>query len=528
MNLHQQCISDASKSWSVDERLLLFIAVTVSLIVAFLAIRFSAQPLIEAFGFRQTQTALTAYWILREGPALAYQTPVAGAPWAIPFELPIYQTVVAGIARLTGSPLGPVGRVVSCVFLLAGMVPIFAIARRLQLSRAVALVFVCLWLSSPLYVFWGRGFMVETAALFFVLAALPFAINLISDNARAGDIVGTGTFLALAMLQKITTAGPVLLALGLLWIAVRLRRERGIAGVTVREWIGATLALGLPFLVAIAWTQYSDAIKMSNALGAQLTSSALWRWNFGDLGQRFSPELLVQVIWHRVMFENVGGLFGLALIAGAVFFSGDKRLRRLIYVCSALFLLPLLIFSNLHIVHSYYQMSCALFAIGALAIAVGAWVPRIVKHSLVVPAVTALLVVSNFAHFWSGYWGTMTARFPLLETRVLAVAEVLRRYTAPDSAFVAFGADWSSELTYYAQRKSFTVPEWFAHYHNAWLSPESYLGGMKLAAIVGCPVSKRRMPSPEQIMRRLDSDSGWLLVEVQDCLILVRHEASIL
>ena len=44
----------------------------------------ASQPILEWFGFRQAQTALTAYWFIREGFALAYQTPVLGYPWAIP------------------------------------------------------------------------------------------------------------------------------------------------------------------------------------------------------------------------------------------------------------------------------------------------------------------------------------------------------------------------------------------------------------------------------------------------------------
>src|SRR4051812_9418753 len=49
------------------------------------AVRYIDQPLIDGNAFRQTQTALTAYWLLKGGPLLAYITPVAGFPWAIPF-----------------------------------------------------------------------------------------------------------------------------------------------------------------------------------------------------------------------------------------------------------------------------------------------------------------------------------------------------------------------------------------------------------------------------------------------------------
>ena len=41
--------------------------------------------------FRQTQTAITSYYMIRGGPFLKYETPVFGVPWSIPFEFPLYQ-----------------------------------------------------------------------------------------------------------------------------------------------------------------------------------------------------------------------------------------------------------------------------------------------------------------------------------------------------------------------------------------------------------------------------------------------------
>ena len=43
----------------------------------------------DLHAFRQTQTAITVTYLLKVGPWLAYQTPVLGPPWAIPFEFPL-------------------------------------------------------------------------------------------------------------------------------------------------------------------------------------------------------------------------------------------------------------------------------------------------------------------------------------------------------------------------------------------------------------------------------------------------------
>ena len=67
----------------------LSIASLVALIYSFyLAVTYAGQPPLDVHSFRQTQTALTSYWFIHQGFQFAYETPVVGAPWAIPFEFP--------------------------------------------------------------------------------------------------------------------------------------------------------------------------------------------------------------------------------------------------------------------------------------------------------------------------------------------------------------------------------------------------------------------------------------------------------
>lgn len=55
-------------------------------------------PVLDGFGFRQAQTGVTAYWLAQGGPWFAYETPVIGSPWSVPFEFPLYQMMVALLA----------------------------------------------------------------------------------------------------------------------------------------------------------------------------------------------------------------------------------------------------------------------------------------------------------------------------------------------------------------------------------------------------------------------------------------------
>src|SRR5688572_368259 len=75
----------------------------------FASVHYSRQgwelPLTDHWRFRETQTALSARSILEQGFSLAYETPVLGAPWSIPFEFPTYQAITALVVKTAGLPL---------------------------------------------------------------------------------------------------------------------------------------------------------------------------------------------------------------------------------------------------------------------------------------------------------------------------------------------------------------------------------------------------------------------------------------
>ena len=484
------------------------------------AVGHAGQPLLEAHGFRQTQTAITVYWMIRDGWRLAYETPVAGYPWAIPFEFPLYQTLVAVIAKAGGWPLDPIGRLVSFAFLLGCAWPAALITRRLALPRQTAWVFCALLWSSPIYLFWGRTFMIETAALFFAFAAIPYGLDLLGSNSSWHAAALCTAFGALACLQKVTTGAPVVLALGCLWLIQRIRRG-GPRLPPLREIGMAFCAFGVPLLLAVAWTRYTDIVKSANPFGMTQTSSAIRDWNLGTLQQRLQLSTYATVIWHRMLVPNAAGIVGFGLIGGALLVPSAARIRAIVAAALALFLLPIVLFTNLHVEHDYYQSACALFLIAALAVAAGAWAPTVVRHPAVVPVLTSLLVAANGHAFVRGYGPIARKVITAGHNRVLSVAEVLRQHTPPGSAFVAFGRGWSSEFAYYAERKAFMVPHDFSGYRRAWDDPAAFLGGTPLGALVVCP-SKWGL-TIEDARSRAGSDTQWALMEVNDCGILINQ-----
>jgi hypothetical protein len=482
---------------------------------AYLAVVHAGQPPLDVHAFRQSQTALTAYWFMQDGFSLAYETPVGGPPWSLPFEFPLYQAIVAGVAMVTGLPLDVVGRLTSFAFLVGCLFPLRALVRRLALPDSVFLFLVALVFGSPLYVYWGRAFMIETAALFFTLSAVRYFADYLLDT-RPYRALGLFCLCAtLAVLQKSTTVLPVLGVLGLVLAGSLGVQRRGLAALLRdREVLIAGASFAVVLAIGFAWVAFTDVVKSANAMGTQLTSAALTVWNLGPLAQRFSDELWGTVIWSRVLETNLAGGLGLFLLVLPLAAATEMRVRIIAGIGLVLGFLPLFLFSNLHVVHDYYQVANVVFLLFVVAVALGA----VVQARLGDWAAVLLLVVvlgANFLAFRSGYLPAMAN--PVTKTnRDLAMGDVLRREVPAGGQFVAFGVDWNPAFTYMSGRKSFTVPGWLKDYADVAARPEAHVEPDKLGAVVACGDAR---PSAGDLLSWAETGRTWKLGEFYGCRV---------
>jgi hypothetical protein len=515
-----------SESWLY---LLQSIAIGAFLFTSYITFAYIQQPLVDVHAFRQTQTALTAFWILKEGWLLAYQTPVAGYPWSIPFEFPIYQTFVAAIVYLTGFDLSAVGRFISYVFLVALAWPAFALAKRLDLPKTVPLVFCALLWTSPINVYWGRTFMIETAALFFSLACVPYAIDL---NRRVGGVRSILLFIAFAtaaVLQKATTGGPVLLFL-LMVTGFLSVRQSGLGVATLQRLLYPVLIICIPLVTGLLWAHYADIVKTTNPFGSQLTSKVLTTWNFGTIKQRLNFETWLLVLWQRSLGWNGGGVIGALLLLSPWF--GRRKYRRFAWLSLAalvLFFIPVLIFTNLHFIHEYYQVACVAFLLLALAIVIGGYLKEASRSMAIVPIITLVIIFSNITIFNSSY-GIVTERklneSDSLSVQAYKVGMYLRDHILPGTGLVIFNQGYSSEISFQAQRKTMTVPSWFKEYHQLWEQPQKYLGDVQLGAIVICPPTNE-FPNITDLQERLVREPTWVHETIYGCELLLSPNALV-
>jgi hypothetical protein len=507
-----------------ERRVLLTLAVLCFAHARFFALRYASQVPLDQFSFRQTQTALTAYWMVHDGFRLAYETPVAGPPWSIPFEFPLYQALVAAATRVLHLPLDVAGRVTSFVFLALTLLPARRITRTLGLAPAVFPVFAALLLSSPLYLYWGRSFMMETTAVFLTAAGIACYLDLREPPLRWRAVLGFVVFMALAMLQKVTTALPVLGVLAIVqavsWIGGFVRERRlpppGPA-------LAIVVAFAVPVALGLAWTIYADQVKQLNLFGQSLTSSALSAWNWGVPADRLDAALYRDVLWSRLFVRNLGGVLGVAVLVAALAMRRAAPVRRVAWVALVLGVLPLLLFSPLHLHHDYYQSGNLVFLLFALAVALGDLVPARLASTRwdgrpVVAVLALALVASNLYWFRTLMWPDAAYEFTTANSRDMAIGVVLAKALPPDGQFVAFGNDWSSTFAYVSGRKSLGVAGIFPRIDEALAAPERFVEPGKLGAVVSCP-NGSAAPSTVALESWAKQGRDWTIVPVADCVI---------
>ena len=211
------------KSRPLSEIFIILLAIFCFSYSTYIAIRYAKQIPLDLYSFRQTQTALTSYWLLKNGFSFAYETPVAGTPWSIPFEFPIYQYIVALISQILGCSLNATWRLVSYFFLVLCLIPARFITKSLKLSDSVFYIFAALLFSSPIYLYWGRTFMIETTAVFFSVAAIKYFIDLVLVEKPLKSALLFLVFISLSILQKATTGLPVLALLSFVYLYLNFK-----------------------------------------------------------------------------------------------------------------------------------------------------------------------------------------------------------------------------------------------------------------------------------------------------------------
>jgi len=417
-------------------------------------------PLLDRHAFRQTHTVLIAYWMLKNAnfDLLRYIAPFLGAPWAIPIEFPLYQLFVVAFVKIFPLlELDAAARIVSWSFSIATAYPLYRIVTRYARDAATGLTAACFYLACPFYLFWGRAALIDSTALFFSLMCF-WQLICLGDNPSWRFAAFAALFGVCAALVKVTTI-PAYMAAG--YVHILCIRKR--AAVFSRNAVLFCLPGTLSLLAAYAWHSYAEQVRMLNALGSMLTSTdpTMAPWYYGTLQQRLSANTWLALA-KRFFDTTLSHPGTIAFVCGiAVFFRRTPKSNKLFAGASiVVFLLPLLVFTNQHYVHTYYQIACVIALLAAFAFLIspdkGGKSRKL--HAVVVAGICVLLVC--------GFIPYHTAITEALERETLVAAEIVRQHTKEDASVIVYGWDWSPEVLYYSQRKGLAVP---------WLRDKSFV-----------------------------------------------------
>jgi hypothetical protein len=460
------------------------------------------QPVLDIHGFRQAQTAITAYWLSKGAPWLMYHTPVFGAPWSVPFEFPLYQWLVALLSSALPLSVDQAGRLIGVMFLLGSVYVVYRLVLSILRSRTPALFAAGSILASPLVLFWSRAVMIESTALFFALLFV-YATVAFHQAQKHRRLWASLMIVAavLAALVKITTffGFAIFVAFGLAVHAFRCRSRTAWSAFLPTLVVAAVAVLSA--LAALeTWLVFADAAKSQTLLGASLTSANLASWNYGTVAQRLDPAFWGNVVFGRALVDGLGRPW-LLWIAVLVLVYERRHLGWLLLLLIG-YLVPYLAFANLHWVHNYYQYANVVFL--SLILALALWLMARASVGGICAATLAVALVCAVS------WTALREQFiPTILVdrsgdRVMELARLLRAETRADQAILVFGLDWSSELPYYAERRALMMPDWAPGEQVAGLANrEAVFGDASLGALVACPNALAVNPATAQAYERV-------------------------
>jgi hypothetical protein len=413
-------------------------------------------PILVQHGFRQSQTALTSYYLIQNGFSLAYETPFKGEPWSVPLEFPIYQWIVAQLSIIFNMPLTFTGRLISLIFGLLVTIPVFNIFKILKINQEIIYICFILIFSAPVFIYWSGTFMIETSALFYSLCFIYYAIKIILGNRDSLSHILLGLFLTLALLQKITTAFPALLVVSIIFLIYLLKDNRFIK--EYRFTIKLAVSILIPCIIFIAWFLFSDKVKNLNPMSGHLMLENSILWYFGALQLRISDSLWLSNVFERNIIPSSGVFIGFISLLFFLVKNKNKELKKIVLILLAFFILPFLIHTKVHNAHKYYQVANFIYWSVISGISIHFFFSEYLKVNTKKFLILVLvLFISNYSFFLHKYFFHYKSQVQEHNKRTIFLGEYIQSNTDPDAPIVVFGYGDSPVLTFYSQRKSLTV-----------------------------------------------------------------------
>lgn len=408
-------------------------------------------PLLDAFNFRQAQTATIALNFYTNGINF-FQTELdifgTGKERFLTLEFPLYEVIVSLFYKVfLFNDIW--GRVVSILSGYVGAWYVYKLTLLFLKERKIAFFASFFFLFTPLSMFYQRTFMIDPFIITILLIGFYHSTKWICFNNSRDYIIGM-LFLTIGFIHK-GLYGPFWL-LPIVMIYLKNHHSK----TSRSKFLLLTL---LPLGILFLWQQHVNSINMLAGHGFFTTDSTSHReWNFGTLSERLDIQA-----WGfrlRQLFEGVFLKPGLALFLLGL--ASLKKYKYSVIFLSWIFSACVYFVVLFHIqMQNYYQL--ILVPIFSIPMAIGTvrilnWGTQ--KLLPIGKQFTVFIIIS--AVFCSIYaWKSWMNIFPSYfvdwswNDRLLSISRVTK--SSQKGIFLSAGYDWNSVYTYIPKRKMLLV-----------------------------------------------------------------------
>ena len=457
----------------------LFVLIALSVL---LRVLFIPNYLIEAHGFRQTQTAITVQdWLNHGFDLLHYRTPVLGAPWTLPMEFPVFQVSAYGLYHVLSpitNNLDVVIRITSMIYYYLSVIAFSWVAKllftRLEKGALYYKVAFIIYLFSPLAIFWSKTSMIEYCAVFFQLVYVFCFLKLVynAEQKKGLYFCGALIFGGIGYLTKSTSMIPAVVflfisSLQFYWPKLQKFKEQLLNRKEIGKIISLFLIAVLPFVVGIAWVKYSDNIKDQSGYSF-LTSKGLESWNYGGLDVRLSLSSNAKLLKN---LEEV--LPMILLVISAIFLFAYRESKEDIasqkikkQCCVALILAALVTaftLFNLYSAHSYYSIAISPFLVLASGFLYTDFIGYLIRNrKKFLLCISAGLVL--FQICFTPLVRLQTWRPDHSQDGNVATGLWIKDNSEENDLLLIFNHEWVPVVPYYANRRALMVNDFLDNY----------------------------------------------------------------
>lgn len=421
----------------------------------------------EGHAMRMTFTCFPIVEYLKEGyTAFKYSIPILGPDWRIPYEFPVYQTIVYIFLKIM--PFWSTETTARLVSIFIFYLSAWAYWKLcLHFFSVKSSLFICgFYLLNPFSIYWSRAVLIDYCSL---LWAILYAYNLISwlKKNKMKNWVFALVFGGAGYLTKATTMIPIVifLAVVILYLEIyenKIFNIKAIKTYIVSNSIRLLFLAGicvLPVVLGYEWIKYADIVKESNPYTAWLTSSMLKGFNYGLLEKKLNFNYWIPIIGRVLKFYYPSFSMGLIIVFWSNFGKGDKRTDKLrLYTLSSIIasIGTIFIIFNLYYVHDYYLIALSPFIcfVGGIALE---QLSKIKKKFFKLVFIV-LIIISWFPS--ENYLNYLYDKDWILERKNYhSVGEELLAITDDDDRVIVTDNDWNPDILFYGERKGFTIRE---------------------------------------------------------------------